>query len=138
MTAPDWFLRELKLIDEKYFCFWDDKKNRWMIRNWKEGVDIGKEINLTYKEILQRSNLVLKVAKYDEEGIRELGYMPLDQRALTILKRRKWLSNMPSEKLIKLLDDANAKMQEKKDAETEELIRDAMTIAYNASTRIWW
>ncbi len=138
MTAPDWFLRELKLIDEKYFCFWDDKKNRWMIRNWKERVDIGKEKNLTYKEILQRSNLVLKVAKYDEEGIRELGYMPLDQRALTILKRRKWLSNMPSEKLIKLLDDANAKMQEKKDAETEELIRDAMTIAYNASTRIWW
>jgi len=138
MTAPDWFLRELKLIDEKYFCFWDDKKNRWMIRNWKERVDIGKEKNLTYKEILQRSNLVLKVAKYDEEGIRELGYMPLDQRALTILKRRKWLSNMPSEKLIKLLDDANAKMQEKKDAETEGLIRDAMTIAYNASTRIWW
>jgi len=136
MIAPDWFVRELKLIDKDYFCVWDGRLHRWMIRWWNTP-HIEKRDIKNSEDFRKKSILVMKVAEEDGNG-KDIGYRDLDQRTLTTLRRRKWLSNLSTEKLIRMLDNANEENQNKTDEEIRDMIRDAATISYNAMKRIWW
>ncbi len=134
MIVPDWFKRELELIDKNYFCVWDGRKHRWIIRWWL--VPHTKADERSYEDYKRKSSTVMVVAKRDEKD-RDIGYHPLDQRVLYTLKRRKHLSEIPLSQILRMVDEANEKVRSDYEKEDEGLIRQAVETAWNARHRIW-
>lgn len=134
MVAPREFLKELSLIDKDYFCVWDNKLNRWIIRWWRQPHRRGDEL----KENVVRRNsvIVMRVAFYGDKGY-DIGYHPLDNRVLCALKRRKYLSERRVEDILGEVDEANKKLEEYYEAEDEGYLREAFKTAWNTAHREW-
>lgn len=133
-NPPNWFNRELKLIDKDYFAVWDSKIRRWVIRLWK--LPHNKRDERSPSDIKRKSVPVLVVAERDNMS-RDIGYHELDNRVLFSLKLRKRNSEIPTEKFLKMIDDANKEVEERADREIEDIVKDAANIGINAMKRIW-
>jgi hypothetical protein len=75
VTVPNWFARELSLIDERYYVTWDDDNGYYRIQlDVYQLVNIGKEI--------VRINHPLTRAVFDD----------FDRRVLDDMQKRKWIN----------------------------------------------
>ena len=82
MTPPEWFIRELKLIDPLYFVWWNDEYEYWEIKVKKEFVRRADSLSTpTMQVIVRAKNPTIDVVH------------SLDQRCLHNLRRRKFLDD---------------------------------------------
>ena len=80
MTPPEWFLRELKLIDPKYFAWWNDAYGYWEIKVKKEFERKVEELSTpTMQVVVRAKNPTIDIVN------------DLDQRCLHALRRRKFM-----------------------------------------------
>ena len=134
MLVPFSFKKELQLIDKDYFCVWDDRRHRWIIRWWIKGHT--KADLRSYEDFCRKSIVVMIVAKYNHLG-KDIDYHPLDQRVLYALKRRKYMSEQPISKILKEVDEANEKLNQKALQEMEAVAKEVSAITYDTVNKVW-
>ena len=134
MLVPFWFKKDLQLIDKDYFCIWDDRRHRWIIRWWIKGHT--KADLRSYEDFCRKSIVVMIVAKYNHLG-KDIDYHPLDQRVLYALKRRKYMSEQPISKILKEVDEANEKLNQKALQEMEAVAKEVSAITYDTANKVW-
>jgi hypothetical protein len=103
MPIPEWFQRELRLINENYFCIWNPQRwefqiRRWLSKHWKP---------TTIAECFKVSKIVHTIP-----------YPNLDERALYGLRVGLYNARIV-ERILHEVDEANALVETKADAEND-------------------
>jgi len=130
--APNWFMKELKFLDKAYFAIFNPEVERWQIRMWQP--EYRERFDISLSELLNRSYLVKSVRR-ERNGL-DIGFMPLDRRALTVLRHERW--NYENQKeFLKELDEHNKRVLQKTDEYVEDACRQAVKTGYNAWKRLF-
>ncbi len=130
MIAPRWFQHEVKLIDQDYFVFFNEKKCRWEIRLWKKHFGRWTQDK---ENIANNSLLVMTCCEYDE-NLNDIGFRPLDQRLLYALKKAKRNAENPLV-VLREIDEANKKLEEEFDEAAEDAAREVVKSAWTIHHR---
>jgi len=120
MNYNFWFLRELRAFDPKLFVVFDNRKQRYEVREWAVNHPTKRDARC-YDLWIRKSNLIETVSEKDEL-LSDLGYRDLDRRILYSLKRSVRDSEDP-ERTLYNIDEANRILEEKGDVETEDASR---------------
>jgi len=125
MTPERWFVRELAAFDPNLLAVWDEKKQRWVIREWD--VQHGRDAR-TREGWMRKSSLVMTIC-YRDDRYHDIGYKPLDQRALDAVRIARFYSEN-EEVAAKEVDDNNERIERSLDADKELAAKDASIDAY--------
>lgn len=132
MKPERWFSRELGLIYPDYFAFFDtelraktcDSLGRWVIGRWRFKPSLYR-INPMFPE---NFSFIMGVKREDELGA-DIGYMPLDMRTIDTMREGFHNARLAKE-VAQKIDEDNARMIEKEEAETDYILR-------HATKKIW-
>lgn len=101
MPVPGWFQRELRLINETYFCIWNPIKYEFQIRRWLHKFWRPR----TIQECFRVSKIVHKIP-----------YFEFDERALYGLRVGLYNARIVT-RLLREIDEANRENELKADNE---------------------
>lgn len=117
MTAPRYIQRELRAMDPRFFCIFNESTGRWEFRKWH----LPPIFKPRFDNFENRSKLMLTVCVYDDQG-HDVGFLPLDERAMTSF--RAGLKNGENYKqFLQTVDEHNEKNARQANEEAEYVAR---------------
>ena len=120
MNPDTWFVRELKAFDPKLFVVFDNKRQRYEVREW--AIDHPMKRDARCYDLWIRKSILIETVSEKDELLEDLGFRGLDRRILYSLKRSARDSEDP-ERTLYNIDEANRILEEKGDAATEDASR---------------
>jgi uncharacterized protein YdaT len=114
MTVLNFIQRELRLINEMYFCVYNPEKGRWQVRKW-QGI-FPKRLSL-WREFSENI-LTIRREKMTDEGLVDDGYMDMDMRTVDAIRASHWWK-LRWKKKIAEMDWRNEMREQKADEEME-------------------
>ena len=126
--APRHIQQNLRAIDPVLFAVWNPKKGRWQIREWIVPYPTNWDIR-NYDLWLRKSSLCHTICERDDM-YRDIGYRPLDNRAIEAILRSKVFSENADVESRKI-DEENEQMFLKAEQETKDIAKDCAKRLYH-------
>jgi len=125
IEPPRWFRRELWVENHGLFVVWDQRRKRWTIRAWAQK---SPRRTASRPDWIDKSVIITTVCFRDGGG-HDIGFKPLDSRALYALRRSRWLGEGVGRAQMEI-DSANEKLEKEFDDLIRTASRDAVIDAF--------